>query len=85
MKTVLSHPQLFGSGSANQKRLASAPDLVSGQTQLIAEAPAHLMHCGRLAGADPLTGAADPGHYSERRTIRCIVSLSDTCGLADFE
>lgn len=32
----------------------------------------------------PCTGAVDPGHYSDRRPIRCIVSLSDTCGLADF-
>lgn len=92
MKTALSHPQLFGSNSTNQRRLASAPDPVSGWGQPIRETPAHLMHCGLLAGsrqsrpgADPHTGAVDPGHYSDCRPIRCIVSLSDTCGLADFE
>lgn len=92
MKTALSHPQLFGSGSTNRRRLASAPDPVSGRGQPITEAPAHLMHCGLLAGsrqaragADPRAGAVDPGHYPDRRPIRCIVSLSDTRGLADFE
>lgn len=89
MKTALSHPQLFGSGSTNQERLAGAPDPVSGRGQPMAGAPAHLMHCGPLAGgrqaragADPHTGAVDPGHYSERRPIRCIASL--LCGLAHF-
>lgn len=76
MKTALSYPQLFGSGSTNQRMLAGAPDPVSGQGQPITEAPAHLMHCGLLAGsrqacagADPRAGAVDPGHYSDRRPI----------------
>lgn len=50
MKTALSHPQLFGSGSTNQRRLAGAPDPVSGLPQPIAAVPVHLMHCGPLAG-----------------------------------
>lgn len=40
----------FGSGSTNQRRLASAPDPVSGWAQPITEAPAHLMHWCLLAG-----------------------------------
>lgn len=83
MKTALSHPQLFGPGSPNQGRLARAPDPVSGGGEPIIGAPAHLMHCGPLtgsrqtrAGADPHTGAVDPGHYSDCRPIRCTVSLS---------
>lgn len=83
MKTALSHPQLFGSGSTNQRRLTSAPDPVSGRGQPITNAPAHLMHCGLLAGSrqdctggDPHTGAVDPSHYSDHRPIRCIISLS---------
>lgn len=92
IKTALSHPQLFGFDSTNQGRLAGAPDAVSGQGQPITEAPAHLMHCGLLAGSqqartavDPTTGVVDPGHYSACQPIRGVISLSDTCGLAESE
>lgn len=52
----LSHPQpFFGSSSTNQRKLASAPDLVSCPWQPIAKPPAHLAYWGPLAGLDPPT------------------------------
>jgi len=45
------------------------------------------MHCGLPAGIGRQATQVPwiQAHYSECRPIGCIVSLPDTCGLADFE
>lgn len=91
IKTVLPQSQLFGSDSANQRRLACAPDLVSGQAQPITGIQRTwcimvlFLVVDRLMLVRAPTGAVDPGHYSECQPIRYIVSLSQTCRLVDFE
>ncbi|TNN83657.1 hypothetical protein EYF80_006175 [Liparis tanakae] len=76
--------KLRGNGGGEPCGKLSAP---VGVAQPIAETPAHLMHCGLPAGIGRQTTQVPwiLAHYSECRPIGCIVSLPDTCGLADFE
>lgn len=78
MRTVLSHPQLFGPGSTNQGRLPCAPDPVSGWGQPITDVPAHLMHCGPFASCrqTPTQVLWIQAISLTSQPIRCIFSLS---------